>query len=439
MMSAAHPFLGIVEELVAGTWRDPATGETHGIPIEDIVIEQSLKGEEAALVRARHNGKRLMVVHDRFTRDALGERVRSALGAEELVWENPRCTRDGVDELSALTKDAEALIAVGSGTVSDSVKYATFLDGREYSVFPTSPMNAYTTPTASVAYDGFKKSITCHSAKGVFVDLDVLAKCPPRLVSAAFADVICRTTAQVDWLLSHLLFATPYEEIAYTLLAHDEPHLIASADALLSGDPDALATLTRIATVMGLSTSFTGTTHVGSMAEHMISHSIDMFAKDHNPGGHPGTSHGEQVGVATLIMSRLHNAVVGRETPPVVSATVIPEARLVQTYGAETAATMVEATKAKAVDAAGAEALNQKLAKEWDTIRERLSAVMLPEPQMEAAMVTAHCQITGDDLGLSEDFTQQCVRDARFIRDRYSMLDLADDAGLLVPFVETIR
>ena len=95
------------------------------------------------------------------------------------------------------------LIAVGSGTISDSVKYGTFLTKREYSVFATSPMNAYTTPTASVSFEGFKKSITCHSAKGVFFDLGVVSKCPKRLIAAAFADVVCRTTSQVDWLISH--------------------------------------------------------------------------------------------------------------------------------------------------------------------------------------------------------------------------------------------
>ena len=212
----------------------------------------------------------------------LGKRILRALQplgkVSEFVWVRPRITPDGMDELAEATRDAEALIAVGSGTISDSVKYGTFLTGREYSVFATSPMNAYTTPTASVSFEGFKKSITCHSAKGVFFDLGVVSKCPKRLISAAFADVVCRTTSQVDWLLSHILFDSPYDETAYTLLAYDEETMIANAAKIVTGDFEALAMLTRIAALMGLATSFTGTTHVGSMAEHMISHYIDMFA-----------------------------------------------------------------------------------------------------------------------------------------------------------------
>jgi glycerol-1-phosphate dehydrogenase [NAD(P)+] len=293
--------------------------------VESIVIADTLEGSEAALIQRVHPGRSIAVVSDERTREVLGNRILMALqGAgtvSEFVWERPRITPDGMEELAAGTRQAEALIAVGSGTISDSVKYGTFLTEREYSVFATSPMNAYTTPTASVSFEGFKKSITCHSAKGVFFDLSVVSKCPKRLISAAFADVVCRTTSQVDWLTSHLLFNAPYDETAYTLLAYDEEAMIANAGKIVSGDFEALAMLTRIAALMGLATSFTGTTHVGSMAEHMISHYIDMFAGSN----HPRNSHGEQVGVATLTMSRLQNQIVSADRPPELKPTVIPK------------------------------------------------------------------------------------------------------------------
>ncbi|MEM6761937.1 MAG: iron-containing alcohol dehydrogenase [Pseudomonadota bacterium] len=434
---------GVIDALIAGTWTDPKSGKHYGIPVEDIEIAPTVAGREAELVRARHGGQRLMVVHDAFTREALGARVLEALKAdggtvEELVWEKPRCTIDGVEELRVLTKDAEALVAVGSGTVSDSVKYATYLDERTYSVFPTSPMNAYTTPTASVSFGGMKKSLTCHSAKGVFFDLEVLSKCPPRLISAAFADVICRTTSQVDWLLSHLLFGTDYMDVPYTLLGYYEDDMVASAAKIRAGEPEALALLTRVAAIMGLSTSFTGTTHVGSMAEHMISHTIDMFAAKRD-GKHPGSSHGEQVGVATLTMARLQNAVLQQASPPNVSPTLVPESRLAREYGGEMAGTMTEATVAKALDGAGAERLNALLGERWDNIRAELLGFMRPAEEIDAAMAEAGCQRTGEELGLSAGFYRDAVRDARFIRDRYSMLDLADDSGALAPFVATLH
>lgn len=431
MSTGLASYAGVLGELLAGTWTDPTTGQQPSIPIEDIVVAESLRGREADLIARRHPGKRITIVCDRFTRQALGARVFNALRGlgkiDEFVWERPRCTPDGVEELSQATRDADVLIAVGSGSVSDSVKYATYLDKREYSVFATSPMNAYTTPTASVSFDGFKKSIPCHSAKGVFFDLRVIAKCPPRLISAAFADVVCRTTAQVDWLMSHLLFKTPYSETPYVLLSYDEDDLIANAGIILSGDIEALATLTRISAIMGLGTSFTGTTHCGSMAEHMISHCIDMFAGDR----HPGTSHGEQVGVATLTMSRLQNTILLADKPPVLRPTVIPEDELRRRFGPDAAATMIEQTRLKALDGVELARVNSRLFEGWDEIVGRLRRVMRPTAELYDAMRAAGCQVSASELGLDPAFYQDMVRHARFIRDRFTMLDIAGDGGLL--------
>ena len=223
---------------MAGTWTDPTDGRQKGIEIDVIEIADTLEGREAELVRRSHpDARRFTVVHDALTREALGGRVLEALrsaglDAGEYLWERPKISPEETRALSEATAGADVLIAVGSGSISDGCKYATFKDGRAYSVFATSPMNAYTTPTVSLTVGGFKRSETCHFAKGVFFDLGVIARCPQRLVSAAFADVVCRTTAQVDWLLMHLLFGTPYSDTAYRLLAYDEDDMIALAPRL---------------------------------------------------------------------------------------------------------------------------------------------------------------------------------------------------------------
>ena len=433
--ATAVSYGGVIDQLVAGEWIDPTTSAPLRLPIESIVIESTLDGHEADLVGRLHPGRSLLVVCDENTRDVLGARIFQALKAlgkvDEFIWKQPRCSEEGVAELMAETRGYEALIAVGSGTVSDSVKYATFQDGREYSVFPTSPMNAYTTPTASVASSGLKKSITCHSARGVFFDLEVMAGCPHRLVRAAFADVICRTTAQVDWLMSHMLFDTTYSPSPYILLAYDENDLLDHAADLTSGNIESLAMLTRISTIMGLGTIFTGTTHSGSMAEHMISHCIDMFAGQ----AHPGTSHGEQVGVTTLTLSALQNQILGSDSPPEIRPTVIPRERLAQRYGQEVAAMMAEQAGRKAIDGATADRLNARFSEDWEGFAAPLRAVMLPFERLQTAMTAAGCQQSAADLGLDPAFYRQIVSDGRFTRDRFTALDLADDSGRLDAFV----
>lgn len=333
--------------------------------------------------------------------------------------------------LREVTRNCEARIAVGSGTINDTVKYASFLDERDYSVFATSPMNAFTTGTASVSFDGFKKSITCRGAQGAFFDLSIIAQCPKRLISAAFADVICRTTAQVDWLMSHILFGTPYTDTPYTLLAYDEEDMIDNASNMLSGDLAALGMMTRISAIMGLGTRFFDTTHSGSMAEHMISHYIDMFAGSQ----HPRSSHGEQVGIATITMSNLQNSVLHNDNPPLMRPTNLDANEMLERFGPKLADNMMSETAKKALDQKKADLLNTRFDSEWDSIRSKLQAVMLPYEKLNSAMRDAGCQRTATELKLDNDFYREAVTGARYIRDRFSMLDLVDDSTGLESFV----
>ncbi|MFK7997787.1 MAG: iron-containing alcohol dehydrogenase [Granulosicoccus sp.] len=430
---------GVLAELVAGTWREPDTGKHYDIGIQDIVIRDSLDGAEAELVSKLHAGKSISIISDQYTHGAIGERIFKALKSDgfkvdEYIWNKPVCSDEGVAHIREATRNCEVRIAVGSGTVSDTVKYASFLDEKPYSVFATSPMNAYTTATASVSSGGFKRSITCKGAQGIYFDLSVLAKCPPRLISAAFADVICRTTSQVDWLLSHLLFNTAYSETPYTLLAYDEADMITHARQMKSGDLDALAMLTRISAIMGLGTRFTGTTHSGSMAEHMISHYTDMFAGNR----HPGTSHGEQVGVATVTMSLLQNQILSSDVPPVLKPTRIPEQWIRDSFDKDMSDNMLEQTRKKSLDSGQCDKLNEKLQSDWDNLRAPLIKCMLPFNELHSAMLAAGCQATASDLNLDTDFYKEAVKGARFIRDRYTMLDLVDDSVGLDGFVQSM-
>ena len=432
-------YSGILSELLDGSWVEPGTGKQYDIGIKDIVIRDSLDGAEAELIAKLHKGQAISIVSDPYTHVALGQRVYQALKADgqnvkEYIWENPQCSDKGVAHIREATRNCDVRIAVGSGTVNDTVKYACYLDERDYSVFATSPMNAFTTGTASVSFDGFKKSISCRGAQGVFFDLSILANCPPRLISAAFADVICRTTAQVDWLMSHLLFDTIYTETPYTLLAYDEPGMINSASKMLDGDVDALGMLTRISAIMGLGTRFTDTTHSGSMAEHMISHYIDMFAKEK----HPRSSHGEQVGIATITMSQLHHLVLDNETAPLMRPTIIDKDALLSRFGAKSVDNLIRETEKKALDQEAADKLNARFDTEWDELRGRLKKVMMPYDTLNEAMQKAGCQRTAGDLGLDAEFYREAVTGARYIRDRFSMLDIVDDSIGLQKFAESM-
>jgi glycerol-1-phosphate dehydrogenase [NAD(P)+] len=165
------------------------------------------------------------------------------------------------------------------------------------------------------------------------------------------------------------------------------------------------------------------------MGEHLISHYVDMMARPH-----PGSLHGEQVGVATLTVSRLQNAVLRAERPPEVRPTRLGEMAMRARYGAPLGDLCIAEFRAKAMDEQAAAQMNARLGEVWPAMTARLREIMLPAERLKHAIAAAGAPTSGRDLGLERGFYQSAVRHAREIRRRYSILDLAGDAGLLDDF-----
>jgi glycerol-1-phosphate dehydrogenase [NAD(P)+] len=429
----------VIDDLVAGRWRDPATGRPVLIGTRAIVIERSLDGGEAELIAPLALGRRLAVVSDPNTFDALGQRVARALARiaaiDSVVLEAPRADLATVDELRTRTAGAEALVAVGSGTLNDLCKYLAHRSDRPYAVFATAPsMSGYVTATASLARDGGKVSLPARPPAAALFDLEVLRRAPLRLIRAGIGDATCRTTAQTDWLLGHYLRAARYAEAPYLLQIEDEPYLLSHSATIAAGDPHGVGALTRLLVLAGLGMVMAGGSQPASMGEHLISHYVDMMARPH-----PGSLHGEQVGVATLTISRLQHALLRPERPPRVRPTRLDRAAMRARYGARLGDQLIAQYRAKALDEAAAARMNARLAEVWPSMSAKLREVMLPTARLREALEAAGAPTTGMELGLRSDFYREAVRHAREIRDRYSILDLAGDAGLLEEFVAEER
>jgi glycerol-1-phosphate dehydrogenase [NAD(P)+] len=432
----------LIEDVVAGRWRDPETGEAASLPFERIELAETMDGREADLVAPLGLGRRIAIVSDVNTFDVMGGRVAKALRSlghvDEIVLpDGLQCDEETVARISDLTRHADGLVAVGSGVLNDSCKHATFLDGRRYAVFGTAAsMNGYGASTASVTLrSGLKASLPSHAPRGIFLDLGVSAAAPAWLSAAGLGDSLCRSTAQVDWWASHRLFGTFYSTTPYVLQAGDEGPMMAHAAGLARHDLTAVGYLQRVLTLCSIGVCFTHVSHHGSMGEHQISHWVDMFAGDH----HPETTHGQQVGVASLVMARLQSAILAMETPPAVAPTIVDEAAMLKRYGPELGPLCIAEMRKTALDAAGADAFNAKLADLWPALRRELQAMAVPVLDMEAALAAAGGPTSAEELGLPRHVWHDAIRYSREIRGRWSFVNLAADAGLLDDLLEGER
>lgn len=425
----------LLNRLLAGTLPDPDGTGILSVPIRSVVIGTALASAAAELATPLGLGGRLAAIMDPATRAAMGDTVVAALGngfaVDAFVFDQPpHPDMEAVERVVAATGDATALVAVGSGSINDIAKYAAHLTGRPYVVFGTAPsMNGYTSVSAAITESGLKKSLAATAARGVFLDLDVLAAAPKRLIAAGFGDSICRSTAQADWLLSHLLFDTPYREAPFVLLRDDEDALVGSAGDLGRGDRKAIELLARTLVMSGFGMTICGGSYPASQSEHLIAHYIDMLGRDL-----PQAFHGEHIAVTTVTVARLQERVVRNQDISIAASrdTLDDFARQ---FGAELGAACWAASAPKRLDAARAGALTARLAENWPGIRAAVAAVIRPVDEIVAALRAVGAPVTPADAGIPAAFYREAVLNARKIRDRFGILDLAEAARELDDFV----
>lgn len=416
----------MLDRLIAGTLPDPDGGGMLSTPLKTIVIGRGLGDEAADLVRPLPLGRRLAVIMDPDTRVALGERVAVALHGGGLdvdkiiLPRHPHPDMDAVRSVIARTQGASGLVAVGSGSINDITKYAAHLSNRPYAVFGTAPsMNGYTSVSAAITEDGLKKSLSARLPVGVFLDLEVMVRAPHRLVAAGFGDSMARPTAQTDWLMAHLLLGTSYREAPFMLLAEDEETLVARAGDLRNGDMGAMEVLVRTLVMSGLGMTLCGGSYPASQGEHLIAHYMDMRGKDL-----PEAHHGEHIAVTTLTMARLQERVLAQPALRL-SPTGDTLERFEAIFGEALGRSCWEAFRPKLFGREKLDAVNAALAIRWPEFRKRLVRVHRPAREIAAALKAVGAPTTPEEVAVPPAFYDEAVANARLIRDRFTMLDVA--------------
>jgi glycerol-1-phosphate dehydrogenase [NAD(P)+] len=91
--------------------------------------------------------------------------------------------------------------------------------------------------------------------------------------------------------------------------------------------------------------------------------------------------------------------------------------------------------KKKSFDRDQASAFNHTLDRVWPELRVELKAMMMDPDEMASIISSAGGPTTATELGLPRHIWRDAMKHARDVRNRWSFLDLADDAGLLDEFL----
>ncbi len=202
---------------------------------------------------------------------------------------------------------ATAVLAVGSGTVTDVAKHAAFCVQQAqggaplpFVVYQTAnSVSAYTSNMAPVFMDGVKRTLPSRYPDGLVCDLETLRDAPLEMTVAGVGDLLAAFGSYADWWLAGRLgMDSTYTEFAQTLMGPLDEIFLQHAAAINARTLDGMALLAKLIALGGLAMSLSHATAPLSGFEHVISHVLDLEAEQAH---RPLAQHGSQVALATLL------------------------------------------------------------------------------------------------------------------------------------------
>ncbi|MBI5526834.1 MAG: sn-glycerol-1-phosphate dehydrogenase [Deltaproteobacteria bacterium] len=384
---------------------DPQTQAAAGTRVEAVLSPAGFEYARRVLHPARGRG--------------LHAEERTVAGVEKLI-----------DSATSLC------IAVGSGTINDLVKLASFRRNVPYVVVATAAsMNGYTSAIAAVEAGGIKRTVECREPVAVVGDTDVILAAPHAMTAAGVGDLMSKPVCNADWLLSHLVREDYFCDEPLSIAGPAAEAVANNASAVGSGDPAAIENLFHALLLSGFSMKVAGSSAPASGGEHLISHYWDMRAPER---GRETGLHGAQVGVATLLTAALyrvlkdgwHELVAGAACEESVHGEHGGDAQFRDFYGPLSG----EVTKEFRKKFPSEEACRADLAsvrRHEKEIHDRVFAGLRDPDEIRAVLSAAGAPVTVEALGIGAAEALEAIGHAREIRGRYTVLDLAAELSVL--------
>ncbi len=293
----------------------------HRAPLESYEISS---GAIYKIPEILKDYKRIYVVADKNTYRVAGNKVEDILKsnnmyANTLVLDGdivlPNAETLGKIIMNAHDINAKAdifaysplpdmILAVGSGTVNDSCRVASYRLGIPYTVVGTAPsMDGYASAGSPFLHDGTKSTIQCTTPKYIIADLDIMKDAPYDMMLAGIGDMFGKYTGMLDWELARDYSGEYFcDKIASDVIEATDKCL-ENGYKLADRDPECVKNVMEGFLVTGLGMAFTGNSRPASGSEHIIAHAWELFDVK---SGNPPHLHGLEVCEATRLVAIMY-------------------------------------------------------------------------------------------------------------------------------------
>ncbi|MDD3243508.1 MAG: sn-glycerol-1-phosphate dehydrogenase [Eubacteriales bacterium] len=338
--------------------------------------------------------------------------------------------------LTAVKDETSLLIAVGSGTINDSVRYVAHRCGLPYCIFATAPsMDGYASNVAPLLIRGIKTTLPAVAPMGIFGDIDVLRQAPQNTLAAGFGDILGKYTAAQDWILAEKLLGEYRCPAIAELTGEAVQACMAAAPGLQSRDAFAVKGLMDSLVLSGIAMQMMGNSRPASGAEHHVSHFLEMRDMGR---GRAATLHGDKVGMATLLVMRLYEKFSEGDLQVAPMQDAAEWAQGVErAYGAQ-GRDLAQRNAHLYRDEAENRRIIGALEKNWDTLAAQGRGMAALRQQGEAALRAVGGPVRPGELGYNRQDIVSALTYSKEIRERFTVMRLADITGQLVRLAQEV-
>jgi len=381
------------------------------IPIQEILIAQNLIDQASNLLaNLGLNKKKTILITDQNIYP-IAQRIIEQLSCSSLILQSPKADEETVLDIINQAQNYDLIIAVGSGVINDLCKVSSFRLQVPYIVFGTAPsMNGYASANASITVNSHKTSIPAHLPTAIYLDLYILKNAPARLIKSGIGDSLCFSTCQFDWLLSHLILGTYYDQTPFDLLKPQYQELTTNNLRII--------TLAEMLIISGLGMYISKGSYPASQAEHLIAHYIEI----QYPKIAENSYHGEQIAVTTLSVAEIQEKIlaIGKIK---IRPTKINERDLQEIFDEELAQHFAKEIKNKFINHELTDKINGKLDKDWASIKQQLLQCLIKKDDLLKIYQKFSLPQTANNIQIGNDIYQEAIDNAHLIRNRFTSLD----------------
>lgn len=340
--------------------------------------------------------------------------------------------------LSSLDTPPQFCIACGSGSLHDIVRYTACENNIPFYSYPTAAsVDGFVSGIAAMTIRGTKVSYPSRPPIALYADPAVFACAPERLTASGVGDLLGKYICLADWRIAQVLTG---EEICPALLEL-EYAVIDELEAVIASAGSAITTAGQAHTeyvcrvmeglvLSGLAIQLNGNSRPASGAEHHLSHFWEMARINEDIPA----LHGEQVGIAALLLLDYYKKAAERFASPFVydPDALFAREKIEPVYRELTDDILHENMPDGADSCSLAGIAEAAPVQSADAIRTIIASLPTHE-KLLAEMKLCGCKTTLSEIDLPEtdEFLKKSLRFAPFARNRLTFLKYLEAQNLI--------